>query len=226
MAATVQTFVDLLNTKLHGYQFSQPQGNDDKIRQLNAAKHKVWLALVAAGRAGGGNWFIKKATLNASGLDNALPADFHDLAFIECTTGGWTGVQVKALDFMTMVFQEQRRNANALTPQDTIYYVVSGATPAQISFARLGAGTAFNIFYTYFLGDWTALSDDASMIPPPYVDMVCNYAAAAINANVQDAAMEALWRGRWDEDKGFVAAVSNKRQIADNVAARSYDRSG
>lgn len=231
MADTVQDLIDLLKVKLHGYKYAQSGQDADLIKILNSAQHTLWMLMVTAGRANGGsgNWFIKKATLTLNGVRDAdLPADCHDVAFVECSTAGWEAVQFKAGAWWKQVFQEQRRQAGTAAPTDGArFFVVSGGATPKFSLDRIpNASIDLGVWYTYIFTDWTAAGDSIALIPRPYRDALVNYAASQIISADQDPAIAAQWQGYWGEHKTFVSAVAAQRQIADIVPVAPFDRSG
>lgn len=229
--ATLQNLIDLWDLKAGGYRDSLPNGQADKILLLNASKNKVWQHLVAAGRVAGGsgNWFIKSATLAlGSGVQDVdLPADCHDVAFVQATSVGWEGVRFVPSDFYKDVYRENRQQAgNAASGDGTRYFTVSGDKPAQFNLDRPTAGVSLKIFYTSLLPEWTAPADVIDRVLTIYQDAIVNLAATMSSMSRQDVAMAQLWLGMWNEDKALIAGVANVRQIAGIVSPKPYDSVG
>lgn len=232
MAETVQDLLDLLQVKLHGFKYSFSGGFLDEIKALNAAKHKVWQSVIAAGRAnnGHGNWFVEETDLPLNGIRDALlPIDCHDVAFVESTTGGWEGVQFKAGDFYKQTWQEQRRQAGTVGPDDAParFFIVRGPRRPTFMLDRIpNAAINLHVLYTATLAEWTKADDDISKLPPVFRDAVCNGACRMLIASDQDPAMMQVWDGQWKEDLALITAIAHDRQIADNVTSEPYDRAG
>lgn len=227
--ATVQTLVDLWDLKAGGYRDSLPNGVTDKIRLLNASKNKVWQHIVAAGRAGG-NWFIKSGplVLGAAVNDVDLPADFHDMAFVQGVTAGWEGVRFAPSDFYKDVYRENRQQAgNAAATDGTRYYAISGDTPARFNLDRPTAGITLTIFYTSLLPEYALATDVIDRVTTVYQDAIVNLALLMTNLSRQDADMAALYKAMWDEDKALISGVaSNRHMVAGVVSPKPYDNVG
>ena len=228
--ATLQTLIDLWGLKAGGYRDSLPNDVTDKIRLLNAAKNKVWQHLLAAGRTGGGNWFIKSGalTLGAGVQDVDLPADFHDIAFVQATTATWEAVRFVPSDFYKDVYRENRQTAgNAVVADGTRYYTISGDTPARFNLDRPTAGIALLIFYTSILPEYALATDVIDRVATVYQDAIVNLAMLMTEMSRQDAAMAGLWKAMWDEDKTLIAgAAASRRAVAGVVSAQPYDNTG
>lgn len=227
--ATVQTLIDLWDLKAGGYRDSLPNGVTDKIRLLNAAKNKVWQHIIAAGRTGG-NWFIKSGSLVlGAGLNDVdLPADFHDMAFVQGATTGWEGVRFVPSDFYKDVYRENRQQAgNAAATDGTRYFAISGDTPARFNLDRPTAGITLTIFYTSLLAEYALATDVIDRVATVYQDAIVNLALLMTNLSRQDAGMATLYKAMWDEDKALISGVaSNRHIVAGVVAAKSYDNIG
>ena len=228
--ATLQTLIDLWDLKAGGYRDSLPNGVTDKIRFLNASKNKVWQHLLAAGRAGGGNWFVKSAALalGAGVQDVDLPADFHDIAFAQATTATWEAVRFVPSDFYKDVYRENRQTAgNAAATDGTRYYTISGDTPARFNLDRPTAGISLLIFYTSLLPEYALATDVIDRVATVYQDAIVNLAMLMTEMSRQDAAMAQLWKAMWDEDKLLIAgAAASRRSVAGVVEPKSYDQIG
>lgn len=229
MAATVNDLIAVWEVKVGGYKNSLPTEVQDRVNLLNAAKHMVWLALVAAGRApaGIGNWFAKSTTLAylSTEREKDLPSDFHDILFVEPTTATWEEVAFEGLDFYKDVFQNNRRSATAVVPADgTRYYVVAGDQPAKLLIDRkCTGGITLQIWYTSILPEWTAVGDSVTRLPTPYQDAVVNLAAMMTAMSKQDAAIAGIWKSLWDENKALLGAVAGKRQSGSVFGPKTYD---
>lgn len=235
MADTVADLITLAKMKLHGYKYSFSDGDDDIIRALSAGQQMLWLLLVASGRnfdGGGGNWFVKKTTLTLNGVrDKDLPNDFHDVALVESSTGGWENVQFKASGLYKQVFQENRRQAGAVdnTEKERYFVIVGnrGSIPAQFLLDRIpSVSIDLPFWYTATVTAWVASGDTIDYIPVPFRDPIVTYAVCVLIGSDQDPAIVALWKELWTEHKTFLQAVAAKRQILDVVSAMPYDRSG
>lgn len=228
--ATLQTLIDLWDLKAGGYRDSLPNGITDKIRLLNAAKNKVWQHLLAAGRAGGGNWFVKSGTLalGAGVQDADLASDFHDIAFVQATTAGWEAVRFVPSDFYKDVYRENRQTAgNAAATDGTRYYTVTGDTPARFNLDRPTGGISLLYFYTSLLPEYSAASDVIDRVATVYQDAIVNLALLMTEISRQDSAMAQLCKAMWDEDKALIAgAAASRRSLAGVVAPMPYDNSG
>jgi len=232
MANTVADLILNWNIKAGGYRDSLPNGDADKIILLNAAQHKLWQHLLAAGRGAGGsgNWFTTSAavTFTTADKDKALAADCHDVSFVECTTSGWEEVNFEASNFYKDVFRQNRRSAVAAAPTDlTRYYVVSGDQPPVLHLDRKpNASISLTVHYTRILVDFTASTDSTVGIPTCYRDAIVNLAAFMNALSRHDVAIAQLYQALWNEDKALIAAVGTIRQTASAVSAKAYDNVG
>lgn len=235
--ATVQDLIELWRIKAGGIRESMPGGVPDQIKLLNAAKHRVWQHIIAAGRTNGGNgnWFVKETStdlsLTTTTRDVDLPLDFHDLVFVEAATpAGWLGVKFEAQDFWKVTFRDSRRTAGTVGPETangTRYYVVSGDNPARFSLDRFPSETiTLNVFYTSILPEWTLTTSNVDRVPTCYFDQIVDLAIMMSYLSRERMEQAAAWKAIWDENKALILGVANTRQRATDVSRQPGDNVG
>ena len=207
--ATAQDLLNLLEPKLLGYQDAlTPAGLTPatenlarKIHFLNEGWHAAWRALTGIDVRANAHWFVKDATVTvtANSFDANLPADFHDLIFIEPTDEAYDHIVFKKIGMHQPRFKSDRESdlGNFLTTDVEVYYSVTYGNPAKLRLARSSPGAAFNAVYRYSLPNITLSSTVIDDMPAPYRPPITDYAAAGILNAVHEPELARHWWERW-----------------------------
>lgn len=229
--ANVSSLISMLDDKLGPYTGRIVPGNssdntDAKIRALDAGKEKVWQALVAASKKGATNWFASSTsiTINLGTRSASLPSDCHDVLSVELA-----GVPFRPSAWHKQNWRDQREDATsyATSAVSEALWIVSGNNPPSLEIGpKFTANISPTVFYTSKLSTWSATGDSADVVPSPYHDAICNYAAWYLYGPLQDPAVgEGFWRA-WQADRELILGAAGSRQQGGVVTDEDYDSRG
>jgi len=230
--ATVATLLSLLDDKLLHYArdfdlsgAADPAADREarKIRALNAGKHKIWQILVAASRPERASWFAKSTAVSINLGTNSvtLPADCHDVLFVESST-----VKMVGSTWAKDSWRADRADSTNedMTVAKRLLYVVAGDSPPVLHVGRKpAANLAATVHYTSILPEWSASADNIDRVPTPYWDAICNYAATLLTSAMQDPETAKMWSGLWTGDEQTAMSAAGSRSSGQNLTQDGMD---
>lgn len=174
------------------------------------------------------NFFPK---LIATARDYALPTDFREMRFIECTTPGFEDLTFRMLKIDDPDWRALRRGANSQRtadgsnvgpmPRPNYHYIVTGKNT--LTFAEyLEQELDVTIWYIRGLVD---LEPDTPVpdIVMPYSRKIADYAAKKAILGTADAKQWDAWSKQWRDDITMIAQGASPRNQADPEFVQDFE---
>lgn len=222
--------VDRASEKLGGY--ANAVDPNVLLSLINEGKDEVW-AILKDLRA---DWFVKSSQSATSTADDYfgllatntreynLPADFHEMKFIEVLTSGYETLEFVYTDMTHSDFKDARRyatlnNDSSLSASLYHYDIVGQRTfiLAEYPIAVL----ELRLWYVRWITDLeldTALTE----VLHPYAKRITDYAVRKQILSSQDASLWQAWRDEWSESVKRIEKSAGPRQVSDAVYVESF----
>jgi len=229
---TGQALIDLTNGFLAGYQNAVDSGM--LLKLLNEGKNEVWMILKTLRQ----DWFIQSTQNTDATVNNffgplsttvreyPLPADFHEMKFIEVLDVGFEDCAFIARDMASAQFKELRRsstNQPAGTQANLEYHydIVGKGTFILAEYPEINFQNV-RLWYVRMVPDFGP-NDKIDEVVYPYSTKIAMYAAKLAMLPLQDQPMYESWTKEWKEAVMRIATSASPRQIADTVYVDAWD---
>lgn len=222
--------VALTSEHLSGY--ANAVDPEDILSAVNEGKDEVWAILknleddyfVISSQTSDSSLDTYFAALNTSTREYALPNDFKEIRFIECTTVGYEGLKFTFRKLSDPGFQSARKAATADG--------VSSAPSSEYLYTIVGAGTlmlanypeialTLKLWYVHGLND---LETDTPVVEiiSPYVKKIADFAAKKLMIGLQDPEQFAAWKQEWSASVMTITTSASPRNQADPEFAQDF----